>query len=148
MLWPSVSRSEGNAAPRRMTRRRLPIRPSRPLRCRSHSGAMTGGGIDQRPDFARLLFASIIRWQLPRSPLSAKQTLCRDHGASSQMNKPCHRAMRIKTGALLATALLLIPAGPAAADDGGDFYHGRTLTVLISYSVGGGYDLYARVLAR
>jgi len=34
------------------------------------------------------------------------------------------------------------------ADDVENFYLGRTLTVVISYSVGGGYDLYARVLAR
>ncbi len=54
---------------------------------------------------------------------------------------------RLRTGALVAAALLLI-ARSAAADDVADFYHGRTLTLLISYSVGGGYDLYARVLAK
>jgi tripartite-type tricarboxylate transporter receptor subunit TctC len=48
----------------------------------------------------------------------------------------------------LATALLLVLTRPAPADDVADFYRGRTLTMLISYSVGGGYDLYARVLAR
>ena len=37
---------------------------------------------------------------------------------------------------------------PAAADDVEDFYRGQTLTLMISYTVGGGYDLYARVLAQ
>ena len=29
-----------------------------------------------------------------------------------------------------------------------DFYKGKTVTLLIGYSVGGGYDLYGRLLAR
>lgn len=36
-------------------------------------------------------------------------------------------------------------AGAARADD---FYSGRTLNMTIGYSVGGGYDLYARLLAK
>jgi tripartite-type tricarboxylate transporter receptor subunit TctC len=63
------------------------------------------------------------------------------------MDKPSRRSLRL-TQALLATALLFAFVAPAAADDVADFYRGRTLTVLISYSVGGGYDLYARVLAH
>lgn len=63
------------------------------------------------------------------------------------MHKPV-RALRFKAGALLAAIFLLLPAGPAPAQSVEDFYRGRTLTLLISYSVGGGYDLYARVLAR
>lgn len=63
------------------------------------------------------------------------------------MHKPV-RALRFKAGALLAAIFLLLPAGPAPAQGVEDFYRGRTLTLLISYSVGGGYDLYARVLAR
>jgi tripartite-type tricarboxylate transporter receptor subunit TctC len=39
-------------------------------------------------------------------------------------------------------------ARPAHADGVENFYTGRTLTVAIGYSVGGGYDLYARVLSR
>jgi len=62
------------------------------------------------------------------------------------MHKPSYRALRIKARALLATALLLALTRPAPADDVADFYRGRTLTILISYSVGGGYDLYARLL--
>lgn len=55
--------------------------------------------------------------------------------------------------AFAVTATLLLLARPAAAADPvadpvADFYHGRTLTLLISYTVGGGYDLYARLLAK
>jgi tripartite-type tricarboxylate transporter receptor subunit TctC len=35
-----------------------------------------------------------------------------------------------------------------AADDVAGFYKGRTVTLDIGYSAGGGYDIYARVLAR
>lgn len=37
---------------------------------------------------------------------------------------------------------------PARAQGVADFYRGRTVTVVIGFSVGGGYDLYARLLAR
>jgi tripartite-type tricarboxylate transporter receptor subunit TctC len=39
-------------------------------------------------------------------------------------------------------------AFPAKADPVEDFYRNRTVAVVIGYSVGGGYDTYARVLAR
>ena len=46
-------------------------------------------------------------------------------------------------------ALGLVSAAPAAADDeAASFYKGRTVTIDIGYSAGGGYDIYARVLAR
>ncbi len=47
-----------------------------------------------------------------------------------------------------ALALSLLLAGAAAADPVADFYRGRTMTMIVGYSVGGGYDTYARVLAR
>jgi tripartite-type tricarboxylate transporter receptor subunit TctC len=37
---------------------------------------------------------------------------------------------------------------PACADAVADFYRGRTVDILVGYSVGGGYDTYARVLGR
>ena len=49
---------------------------------------------------------------------------------------------------LLAVAgLLLAPLG-ASADAVADFYAKRQIRLLIGYTAGGGYDLYARVLAR
>jgi tripartite-type tricarboxylate transporter receptor subunit TctC len=44
---------------------------------------------------------------------------------------------------LLSVSVLFVESAPAA-----DFYKGKTLHVIIGYSVGGGYDIYARVLAR
>ena len=49
-------------------------------------------------------------------------------------------------GALLALALLL--AAPVRAQSVEEFYRGRTVTVLVGFTAGGGYDLYARLLGR
>ena len=38
--------------------------------------------------------------------------------------------------------------GPAAADPVEDFYRGRTISLSVGFSAGGGYDLHARMLAR
>ncbi len=43
---------------------------------------------------------------------------------------------------------LLVLTGLAAAAGVEDFYKGRNVTLIIGYSVGGGYDAYARLLAR
>ena len=51
----------------------------------------------------------------------------------------------------LAAALMLAAgafAGPAAADPIADFYAGKRITMIIGYGTGGGYDEYARMLAR
>jgi tripartite-type tricarboxylate transporter receptor subunit TctC len=51
---------------------------------------------------------------------------------------------------LVGICALLLSAvrAPAWADDVAGFYSGKTITVAIGYSAGGGYDLYARLLAR
>jgi tripartite-type tricarboxylate transporter receptor subunit TctC len=51
---------------------------------------------------------------------------------------------------LFASLLFLAAAlgAPAHAAAPGDFYKGRTIFIIIGYSAGGGYDLYARVLAQ
>src|SRR5262245_21928416 len=49
-------------------------------------------------------------------------------------------------GAAIAVLLALIT--PAQAQTPTDFYKGKTVDLYIGYSVGGAYDLYARVLAR
>lgn len=55
-----------------------------------------------------------------------------------------------KSIAVLAVALAISGhnAALAQANDVADFYRGKTLTVYIGYGPGGGYDLYARTLAR
>ena len=55
--------------------------------------------------------------------------------------------MRIFAFALLASTAAFA-ATEARADAVADFYKGRTVTIDIGYSAGGGYDLYARTLAR
>jgi tripartite-type tricarboxylate transporter receptor subunit TctC len=49
--------------------------------------------------------------------------------------------------ALTAALLALCPAG-GRAQNAADFYRGRTIDLYIGYSAGGGYDVYARALAR
>jgi tripartite-type tricarboxylate transporter receptor subunit TctC len=49
---------------------------------------------------------------------------------------------------LLALWLALPQPARAQASASADFYRGRTVTLIVGYSVGGGYDTYARVLAR
>ncbi len=50
----------------------------------------------------------------------------------------------------LPFAMLALTAtmGSAGAQGVADFYRGRNVTLVIGFSVGGGYDLYARLLAR
>jgi hypothetical protein len=54
------------------------------------------------------------------------------------------------TAAALATALTtVLPASQAAlAADEADFYRGKTITVIVGFGAGGGYDIYARLLAH
>jgi tripartite-type tricarboxylate transporter receptor subunit TctC len=53
---------------------------------------------------------------------------------------------RLKFIALAATALMLgaWPSSSAAKD----FYQGKTITIIVGYAAGGGYDTYARTFAR
>src|SRR3712207_9058315 len=45
-------------------------------------------------------------------------------------------------------ALLLMTATPALADPVADFYRGKKIDFVIRSGVGGGYDLFSRLLAR
>ena len=59
------------------------------------------------------------------------------------------RCRRCLTGLILAAGGCAGLSGPAqAADPVGEFYSGKTVRVLIGYTSGGGYDVYARTLAR
>ena len=46
------------------------------------------------------------------------------------------------------TLSLLFATTPLAADPVADFYRGKTITCYIGYGVGGGYDLFARIISR
>ncbi len=55
---------------------------------------------------------------------------------------------RLPTAALALPCLPVLSALPAHAQSAEEFYKGKTINVVIGFSVGGGYDLYARHLAR
>jgi len=49
---------------------------------------------------------------------------------------------------LVAIAVSLLPSSPASAQSPAEFYKGKSVELYIAYSAGGGYDLYARMVAR
>jgi tripartite-type tricarboxylate transporter receptor subunit TctC len=49
---------------------------------------------------------------------------------------------------LAGALLVLMPASPGIAQSPAEFYKGKTIDLVIGLSVGGGYDAYARMLAR
>ena len=56
--------------------------------------------------------------------------------------------LRIHVSAAAVTASLLCGWSAASAETAEQFYRGKTVTLQIGYGPGGGYDLYARQLAR
>ena len=48
----------------------------------------------------------------------------------------------------LCTIAAAMLSDRARADAVADFYHGKTINVIVGYTAGGGYDIYARALAR
>ena len=65
--------------------------------------------------------------------------------------QPSHLSRRVCQLALstLAIATLSIAGmAPGAAQDPAAFYRGKTVRIVVGFSSGGGYDVYARVLAR
>jgi tripartite-type tricarboxylate transporter receptor subunit TctC len=59
------------------------------------------------------------------------------------MHRP---GLTLRSLCLVAALAALI--GAAKAESVADFYKGRSISLIIGYSVGGGYDAYARLLAR
>ncbi len=56
--------------------------------------------------------------------------------------------MKIFQPVLAGAALAALSLGAAQADAISDFYKGKTVSIYVGYSAGGGYDTYARVLSR
>src|SRR5579859_8291664 len=57
--------------------------------------------------------------------------------------------MRVLTRGTAAVGLIVLTTiATAYAQTPAEFYKGKNIELYIGYSVGGGYDLYARVLAR
>ena len=55
---------------------------------------------------------------------------------------------RVLVRGVFAIGLLLLSGSLGRAESPAEFFKGKTVELYIGYSVGGGYDLYARVLAR
>src|SRR5690348_15934544 len=69
--------------------------------------------------------------------------------ADMQQTVPASWRTFLRAGIMAATLAILPPLAPPAQAAGvEDFYKGHTLQVVIGYSPGGGYDLYARALAH
>jgi tripartite-type tricarboxylate transporter receptor subunit TctC len=58
------------------------------------------------------------------------------------------RRKAIAPAAVVASLLGAAFAGAAHAQDAGSFYAGRNVSIIVGFGPGGGYDLYARLLAR
>ena len=55
---------------------------------------------------------------------------------------------RLPAWALCTLGLCLASAPAGRAEDAAEFYNGKTLNMIVGFNVGGGADLYARVIAR
>jgi tripartite-type tricarboxylate transporter receptor subunit TctC len=64
--------------------------------------------------------------------------------ASTREGNYVTRSIAAMTMAMLA----MLPAAPAGAQDPASFYKGKTVRVVVGFSPGGGYDVYARALAK
>jgi tripartite-type tricarboxylate transporter receptor subunit TctC len=65
------------------------------------------------------------------------------------LSPDCARTgIRAPSGLRACAIALALLAGQAHAESVEEFYRGKTITLTIGFSVGGGYDLYARMLAR
>ena len=67
---------------------------------------------------------------------------------STRQSRLSRRAYQLALSALATTAWCIAGAAPSAAQDPAAFYRGKTMRIVVGFSSGGGYDVYARVLAR
>ena len=58
------------------------------------------------------------------------------------------RCISGRAACAIAAVLLAVAARPASSAGVEDFYKGKTVPLIIGYSVGGGYDAYGRLVAR
>ena len=66
------------------------------------------------------------------------------------LRRTCRNAGRnVKSGTLAAVGLIIaLAAAPVQAQTVEEFYKGKRITVTVGYGPGGGYDVFARLLAR
>src|SRR5258708_34695727 len=93
---------------------------------------------------------SVIRDRLTRITLrSIRATRASARGRGRKLNRRNTMTRWVARLAFAFAAVVLIAlTRPAGAQGVADFYRGRNVTLVIGFSAGGGYDLYARLLAR
>jgi tripartite-type tricarboxylate transporter receptor subunit TctC len=69
-------------------------------------------------------------------------------GTERPVGRRTDMATRLLMHGAVAVALVSLPLSAAVAQGGADFYKDKTVDVYVGYSAGGGYDVYARILAR
>ena len=55
---------------------------------------------------------------------------------------------QILSGAAIALLAAMVAMPAHAADPVADFYHGKTMRIVVGFGVGDGFGIYARLLAR
>src|SRR5262245_54088357 len=81
----------------------------------------------------------------PRTSNVAQST---NHHSGAEMRRLWRCTQRVRVLVATLIALTALTPTPTRAQDGDDFYKGKSVNMTIGFSVGGGYDLYARHLAR
>jgi tripartite-type tricarboxylate transporter receptor subunit TctC len=69
-------------------------------------------------------------------------------GMSHRVNKFGRAKFRSMVGLIIAFICIVVASAAVLAQGVEDFYKGRNVDLYIGYSVGGAYDLYARVIGR
>src|SRR5437588_10128724 len=96
------------------------------------------------PDRDRTRHGIALRWRRASKPDGAAKLAPRNKKPPVIAGKII--MARIRFALLLVAPVVLVTASrPAHADD---FYTGKTVSVVVGFSPGGGYDLYGRDLAR
>jgi tripartite-type tricarboxylate transporter receptor subunit TctC len=67
---------------------------------------------------------------------------------SPRQSRFSRRAYRVVLNVVATAAWCIACTAPGAAQDAAAFYRGKTVRIVVGFSSGGGYDVYARVLAR
>jgi tripartite-type tricarboxylate transporter receptor subunit TctC len=67
---------------------------------------------------------------------------------SARPSRLSGRVQHLALSALATAAWCIAVMAPSVAQDVAAFYRGKTMRIVVGFSSGGGYDVYARVLAR
>ena len=67
---------------------------------------------------------------------------------SARQSRFSRPAYRVVPSLIVTAAWCIACAAPSGAQDAAAFYRGKTVRIVVGFSSGGGYDVYARVLAR